>query len=170
MAVPEVIARRGAILFRILFLFCVFVLGFALWLQHAKGLDPCPWCVVQRIVFVTIGIVALIAILHRPLTVGITAYSTLIGLLSIAGGGAAAYHIYLQSDPERAMKCAGSMVERLLDRSQLGHVVPPLFQYDGPCTLKPWAMLGLSIPEWSFVSFLAILIALGAAAYVVGRR
>ena len=55
------------------------------------------------------------------------------------------------------------MVERLLDLSGLGNMIPPLFQYDGPCTLKPWSMLGLSIPEWSLVGFALILIAMAVA-------
>jgi len=166
---PQLIAQRGARLFTLIFAGCIAVLGIALYLQYAKNLDPCAWCVVQRVLFVLIGLIALIAVLHRPQGIGVTAYGTVIGLVSMTGIAAATYHIYLQSDPLRAGKCAGSFVERLLDQSALGKIVPPLFQYDGPCTLKPWAMLGLSIPEWSLIAFVLVLIAVGAGAFL-GRR
>ena len=166
---PDLIVRRGARLFALLFAGCVAVLGVALYLQHAYNLDPCPWCIVQRMIFILIGMIALTGALHRPHAFGVTAYATVIGLLSMSGIAAATYHIYLQSDPARAAKCAGSMVERLLDLTGLGSIIPPLFQYDGPCTLKPWAMLGLSIPEWSLVAYVMMLIAVGWGAFL-GRR
>ncbi len=169
MAVPNSIARRGTRLFTLIFAGCIAVLGVAIYLQHVHNLDPCPWCVVQRILFVAIGLIALIGAAHRPQGFGVTAYATIIGLLSMAGIGAATYHIKLQSDPVRAAKCAGSLVERLLDQSGLGNLIPVLFQYDGPCTLKPWSMLGLSIPEWSLMAFVMVLIAVGAGA-LLGRR
>ncbi|MSQ20844.1 MAG: disulfide bond formation protein B [Betaproteobacteria bacterium] len=169
MAFPDLIMRRGARLFTFIFLGCVVALGAALYLQHVNNLDPCPWCVVQRILFVVIGLFALAGALHRPRAFGMTAYATVIGLLSISGIAAATYHVQLQGDPARAAQCAGSVVERLLDYLALGTIIPSLFQYDGPCTLKPWSMLGLSIPEWSLAAFLSIFIAV-ALTTIFGRR
>ena len=169
MAHPDSIAQRGARLFTLIFSGCVAVLGAALYLQHVNNLDPCPWCIVQRILFIVIGLIALVGALHRPQAFGVTAYATVLGVLSMLGIAAATYHIYLQSDPARAGKCVGSIVERLLDRSGVGSMIPSLLQYDGPCTLKPWALLGLSIPEWSLVSYVMVLIAVGWGAFM-GRR
>ena len=58
----------------------------------------------------------------------------------------------------RPVPCAGSPVERLLDASKLGKIIPPLLQYDGLCTPKPWKFLTLSIPEWSLVWFAILLV------------
>ena len=80
---------------------CVAALGVALYLQHVTQLDPCPWCVVQRILFVLIGLIALAGALHRPRAFGLTAYAIVIGLLSMSGIAAATYHVNLQSDPAR---------------------------------------------------------------------
>jgi protein dithiol:quinone oxidoreductase len=165
----DVVARRGARLFTAVFLGCVLALSAALYLQHVSNLDPCPWCVVQRLLFVVIGLFALAGALHRPRAFGLTAYATVIGLFAISGIAAATYHVQLQSDPARAAQCAGSWVERLLDYSALGKVIPPLFQYDGPCTLKPWSMFGLSIPEWALVAHVMVLIAVIWTA-ILGRR
>jgi disulfide bond formation protein DsbB len=145
---------------------CLGLLGYALVLQHLDGLDPCPWCVVQRLGFIGVATVSLIAALHRPGTVGTVVYSFLAGVIAAAGAAAASYHIWIQSDPERAMSCANSPVERMLDASKIGKMIPPLLQYDGLCTIKPWKFLTLSIPEWSLVWFVALLITLIATPFM----
>ena len=38
-------------------------MSFALYLEHVKGLDPCPLCVFQRVGLMAMGIFALIAFL-----------------------------------------------------------------------------------------------------------
>ena len=152
-------SHRAGRFYTLIFIACVVLLGVALYLQHWKNLDPCPWCVVQRIGFMLIGLVALLAALHRPARSGIAVYGGLVSLVSIGGIAAAGYQIYLQMDPKRALSCAGSAVERILDKLALGKLIPPLLQYDGPCTLKPWSLLGMSIPEWSLIWFGIFLIA-----------
>jgi len=145
-------------MFTLLLLGCIAIVGYAVYLQHTQNLDPCPWCIVQRLVYIAVAFVALVAALWRPSGFGVAVFSLLAALLAIGGGAAAVYHIYLQSDPERANSCTGSVLERMLDHSHIGKMVPPLLQYDGPCTLKPWAMLGLSIPEWSLLGFILVLL------------
>jgi protein dithiol:quinone oxidoreductase len=139
--------------FALIFLICAGLLAFALYLQHWQGLDPCPWCVVQRLGFMLVGLIALVAAIHGRTT---KIYSTLGILAAVAGAAAGTYHVWLQSDPLRAARCIGSPVETILDRLQLGKLAPSLLQYDGPCTLKPWSFLGLSIPEWSLTWFVIL--------------
>lgn len=153
----------------LIFLVCVGLVGYALYLQHWRGLDPCPWCVVQRIGFMLVGLVALVGAIHGPGRRGIATYSTLGFIAAAAGAAAGAYHVWLQSDPVRAAKCVGSTVELVLDRLQIGKLAPALLQYDGPCTLKPWSFLGLSIPEWSLAWFVTLALAFIALA-LTGRR
>ncbi len=152
------VADRAGRMFTLLFIGCAAIIAYALYLQHVKDLDPCPWCIVQRLGYIAIGLLALIAALWRPAGFGIGVFSLLAALLAIGGGAAATYHIYLQRDPERANACTGSALEKMLDASHIGKMIPPLLQYDGPCTLKPWSMLGLSVPEWSLVGFILVLI------------
>jgi disulfide bond formation protein DsbB len=162
----SVTSRRAFVL---IFLICAGLLAYALYLQHWQGLDPCPWCVVQRLGFMLVGLIALVGAIHGPAKPG-TAIYAILGLVAAAAGAAAgAYHVYLQSDPVRASKCIGSPVELILDRLQLGKLAPSLLQYDGPCTLKPWSFLGLSIPEWSLAWFLILGIAFLAIALIARR-
>jgi disulfide bond formation protein DsbB len=149
---------RAARFFMLALVACLGILGYALYLQHGTGLSPCPWCVVQRVFFIAVAFVALLAALHRPRTVGIGVYAALGVLTALAGTATAGYHIWLQRDPKRAAACAGSPLERLLDASRIGEWVPPLLQYDGTCAPEPWQLLGLSIPEWSLACFAALAI------------
>lgn len=146
-------------LFTWIFLACIGLLGYGLYLQHWKNLDPCPWCVVQRLDYMLIGLIALTGALHRPGPIGTTLYASLGFIASVAGIAAASYQIYLQIDPVRAAKCVGSPVERILDQLEIGKLIPLLLQYDGPCTLKAWSFLGLSIPEWSLAWFVILAVA-----------
>jgi disulfide bond formation protein DsbB len=166
---PHVVVDRTSRLHTLIFLVCAALLGFGLYLQHWQGLDPCPWCVVQRLGYILVGLVALVAALHRPGPIGSVVYSTFGVIASVAGAAAATYHVYLQSDPERAAKCVGSPVERVLDQLDVGSMIPPLLQYSGPCTLKPWSLVGLSIPEWSLVWFVLLAAAFIAIPFVANR-
>ncbi|HTO49536.1 MAG TPA: disulfide bond formation protein B [Burkholderiales bacterium] len=155
--------------FALICLICVGLLAFALYLQHWQGLDPCPWCVVQRLGFIVVGFIALVGAIHGPGARGAAVYATLGALAATAGAAAGTYHVYLQSDPVRAAKCVGSPVETILDRLQLGKLAPSLLQYDGPCTLKPWSFLGLSIPGWSLTWFVLFALAFLAIALTARR-
>ena len=47
-------------------LVCALLLGFGLYLQYARGLEPCPLCLVQRGFFVAVMAACLVAAVHRP--------------------------------------------------------------------------------------------------------
>jgi disulfide bond formation protein DsbB len=151
-----VVRDRAAHLFIAALVGCIVILAYAVYLQYWKGLDPCPWCIVQRVGFLLVALIALVAALQRPWSFGIRVWSVLGGLVALGGAGTAVYHLWLQSDPKRAAACAGSALERLLDDSRIGDWVPPLLQYGGTCEAKPWSLLGLSVPQWSLVCFVAL--------------
>jgi disulfide bond formation protein DsbB len=89
--------------------------------------------------------------------------------LAVAGAAAGGYQVWLQSDPVRASKCVGSPVERILDATGIGGWAPPLLQYDGPCTLAPWSLFGLSIPEWSLIWFVILVVMFAATPWLSNR-
>jgi len=68
------------------FLVCAGLLVFALYLQHFEFQEPCPLCILQRIAFIGLMIIFLVAALHSPGKIGGYVYSGLLFL--VAGLGA----------------------------------------------------------------------------------
>src|SRR5690348_154529 len=52
------------------FLICAGLIAFAYYLRFARGLEPCPLCMIQRVVFAAMGIVFLAAAIHHPRRIG----------------------------------------------------------------------------------------------------
>src|SRR5260221_3276767 len=48
------------------FLVCAGMLAFGYYLQFVGGLEPCPLCIIQRIVLFAVGVAFLVAALHHP--------------------------------------------------------------------------------------------------------
>ncbi len=158
--------RQPRCVFAAIFGVCTALIGSALYLQHAQALEPCPMCILQRYAFISIAIVALIAALHDPRSWGLRVYAALVALLSIAGGGVAIRHSWLQHFPNPSQSC-GADLQYLLDLP-LSRGLPAIFRGTGECSAVKWRMLGLSIPEWALVWF--VIFAVLAVLVVVRER
>jgi disulfide bond formation protein DsbB len=135
---------------------CVALLAFGLYLQHVVGLEPCPMCIVQRYAMV---IVALIA----GITAGIKSRGAWVAgsLLTVgfSGFGAfvAARQSWLQWYPPEIASC-GRDFYGMIETFPLKRAIPMIFRGSGDCTKVDWTFLGLSIANWSFLWFCAILV------------
>src|SRR6266566_5301168 len=151
-----------------IFFACVALMGFALYLQHAQALEPCPMCILQRYAVIAIGVVALIAMLHAPRGWGLGVYCVLVALLAIAGGGVALRHSWLQHFPNPSQTCGadlGYLLELPFSRAW-----PAIFRGTGECSAVQWSFLGLSIPEWALVWFAVFLLVVVWTFFVWRRK
>src|SRR5471032_1905727 len=126
---------------------CFGLIGVALYLQHALDMLPCPLCVIQRYLFIAIGIFCLIGAYGRKPALGAG-----LGLLAALGGlGTAGNHLWVLAHP--GLSCGIDPVETMLNKIPTATYLPFLFKADGLCedALAPW--YGLSIPQWSFLWF-----------------
>ncbi len=135
------------------------LLGFGLYLEHAVGLLPCPLCIVQRIAFIAIMVVALVALLHAPRNFLGYVYSALIAVIAAAGGAIAGRQIWLQHLPEDQIPECGPGLEYMLETFPLAEALPMILSGSGECAEVQWRFLGLSIPEWSFLWFVIFCVA-----------
>ena len=140
------------IVFAVIFLACASLIALAIYLQEELGLEPCPMCILQRYAFVAIGAVALAAAIHGPRGIALKTYALLVTLLSIAGGGVAIRHSYLQHFPPKVEAC-GTDLEFLVNTFPISQALPKIFAGTGSCSKVDWTLLGLSIPEWAIVWF-----------------
>lgn len=147
--------RTQRFLFLAIFLGCVALLGFALYLQETKHLLPCPLCVVQRIAYWLVGLTALLAFLHNPQRLGRRLYSGLLFMFALAGAAVALYHVWLVRHPHPG-GCRASPEEAFLNALPLAQWWPEMFAANGDCALVGWEWMALTIPDWSLLCFLLL--------------
>ena len=132
------------------------LIGFALFLQYIKHQDPCPLCMVQRVIFIVILVMFVAAAVQGPKRVGQRIYATLIALVSLAGVAVASRHIWIQNLPKDQVPACGPGLDYMLETMPLGHMVQALLHGSGECAEKGWTFLGLGIPEWSLLCYVAL--------------
>lgn len=141
------------------FVACAGLIGYAIYLQEVKNLEPCPLCILQRYAYVLVGALALLAAL---LPRGLGRFVAGLGILgALTGAGVGVWHVWLQLHPPKVTAC-GPSLEYLVDNMPLSSALPKIFHGYADCTNIDWTFLGLSIPAWSIVCLvgLAALLAL----------
>jgi len=134
-------------------------MSFALYLEHVKGLDPCPLCVFQRVGLMAMGIFALIAFLHNPTSNLMKRMYALLATLSIGWSvGVAARHVWLQTLPPDQVPSCGPGLNYLIDALPLKTVLSEVLTGSGECAAIDWTFLGQSLPVWSLVFFSVLLL------------
>ena len=138
----------------------------ALYLQYVLRQDPCPLCMVQRVIFIAIGLLFLIAGLHNAKHLGARVYAVLIALFSLSGVAVAARHIWIQHLPKDQVPGCGPGLDYMLQNFPMSEVWQELLHGSGECAEKGWTFLALGIPEWSLVWY----VLLGVFAVLVGWK
>ena len=133
------------------FLVCGILLAFALYLQHYEYQNPCPLCILQRVAFIAMMSVFLVAAIHGPHRVGACAYSALLVLIAAIGAGIATRHVWLQHLPKDRVPECGPGLEYMLSKFPLTQALEKIFRGSGECAEAGWKFLTLSIAEWSLV-------------------
>ena len=137
------------------------LVGAALYLQHVKDMLPCPLCVLQRYAFLGIAIFSLVGALTKKPVIGTT-----LALLSGLGGlGVVGKHLYVIANP--GFSCGIDPLTTTLNKIPSATMLPWLFKADGWCEATTDTVLGLSVPLWSAIWFVALTLAL---AWLLIRR
>ncbi|MBC7946143.1 MAG: disulfide bond formation protein B [Burkholderiales bacterium] len=153
------------------FLVCLGLVGYALYLQHVKGQEPCPLCILQRIAFMALAVIFLVGALHNPRRRGAWLYSGLASIAAIIGGAIAGRQVWLQNLPKDQVPECGPGLEFMLEQFPLTRALEMVLKGSGECAEVGWRFLGLSIAGWSLVCFIALgVLAIVAAAVARGRR
>lgn len=133
---------------------CAGLLAFALYEQLHAGLNPCPLCIFQRVAFMAIGVVLLVAGLHAPRGNGARrAYGVLALLAALTGLAIAARHVWLQHLPPDQVPSCGPGLNYLMEAMPVSGVIRTVLTGSGECAVVDWRLLGLSMAEWGLVWF-----------------
>ncbi|MFP6807773.1 MAG: disulfide bond formation protein B [Pseudomonadales bacterium] len=147
-------------LYGLVFFGCTFLMGAALFMEHQMGLEPCPLCILQRVMVIATAFIALLAAIHNPQISGIKIYGGFMAISAALGGGVSMRQLWLQSLPENEIPACGASLDYLLDVFPLTDVLSMVLSGDGTCAEVVLTFLGLSIPGWTLVGFIA-LVAIG---------
>jgi disulfide bond formation protein DsbB len=153
MNAPSQLSPR--LVFLALFAFCTGLLGYGLYLQHYRGLEPCPLCILQRYAFVCILLIALLGGLFNPRGILLKLWSGVIVVAAIAGGSVSIRQSWLQHNPPEVSTC-GPDLNYMISHFPLSDTLPKLFHGEGDCSKVDWSLLGLSMAEWALVCFVLI--------------
>ena len=130
--------------------------GLAAIAQYVFNMQPCPWCVLQRLIYIVIGVLALLGAalpgIARRLVVGLAF------LVALSGVATA---LYQQLHAINEQSCDLSMAERFIAWLQLDQLLPQLFVAYASCADAAVSVLGIPFAVWSCILFaiLALLLA-----------
>ena len=138
---------------------CIASMLFAvLYLENILFLDPCPLCILDRVVIIALGVVFLLALLHGPRTIFTKVYGFLGIVLSSIGIALASRHIWLQNLPKDQVPECGPDLYYMLDTLPLFDVLKKTLTGSGSCAEISWTFANLTIPEQTLILFVFLLI------------
>lgn len=151
--------------FFLVVLSCAGLLAVGLWVQHVEFIDPCPLCILQRLAFIWIGIVALVAGIHNPGRRGRWAYGLAVVVGAAFGTVIAGRHVWLQNLPADQVPECGMGLNYMLETMPFAEVLSQIFHGSGECAQIDWTFVGLSMPSWTLIWYIGLgLITLGVVA------
>jgi len=120
--------------------------------QHVFDMQPCPWCVLQRLIFVIIALVAL---------AGVAATSSAgqrwaaFGMLLLCGAGIAAV-LWQHFVAAASSSCNLTLADRVMNASGLPGLLPDVFEARATCADAAVSLFGVAYEFWALGLFLVI--------------
>jgi protein dithiol:quinone oxidoreductase len=129
----------------------------ALVAQHGFDMRPCPWCILQRAIFVVIGFVCLATafVPWRRVRISLNLVTVL-----LAGGGVIAA-VYQHEVAAKSFSCNITFADKLITAIGLDSLWPWMFRVTASCAEAAVSVLGVPFEYWSLALF--ALLALVAA-------
>jgi protein dithiol:quinone oxidoreductase len=130
--------------------------------QHVFDMLPCPWCVLQRVIFVAIALVALIGWAVRASAPRRVAA----GLMFVLAGCGIASALWQHFVAASSVSCNLTLADRIVSTLGLDAALPQVFAAWASCADAAVKLLGLPYEFYS----LALYVLLAAAALLLVRR
>ena len=141
---------------------CVAAVGAALVSQHRFDMQPCPWCVLQRVIFLAIALACVLGLVWRN-RFGRRVGASLGVLLALCGLGAALWQHFQAA---ASASCNVTLADKIVGRwLQLDQWLPDVFEPRASCADAAVSLLGVPYDFWS----LALFVLFGATLLGVAR-
>jgi protein dithiol:quinone oxidoreductase len=135
---------------------CLAAVGAALASQHVFDMQPCPWCVLQRVIFLAIALACGLGLAWRS-ALG-RRVSAGLGLLLALCGVAAALWQHFQA--AASASCNLTLADKIVSGLGLTGLWPDVFEPRASCAEAAVNLLGVSYDFWSLALFALIALVL----------
>lgn len=136
--------------------FAAFVLlAVAFYMEYQMGLEPCPLCMLQRIVFFCVGLVSLVSALNRSENWR-RSCAWFVVVLSSIGSALAIRHLYLQNLPADELPACLPGLNYMFEVFPWQEIVQAMVMGTGECGDVSWTLFGISIPGWTLIAFVSM--------------
>ena len=134
------------------FLISVLLIVYVLYTQYVLGLEPCPLCILQRVAVMALGLSFLLLALRPPQRKHSKFLaSLLLVMISSAGVGIAARHVWIQNLPPDKVPGCGPGLDFMMANFPLSEVLEMVFSGSGECAEISWSFAYLSMPAWALI-------------------
>ena len=120
--------------------------------QHVFDMQPCPWCVLQRVIFAAIALATLPGLLLRQR--GARLFSGGAVLLLAAGGMAAA--LWQHFVAASSVSCNMTLADRIVSTLGLDSLAPQVFAAYASCADAAVELAGISYEFYSLALYLLL--------------
>jgi disulfide bond formation protein DsbB len=140
--------------------------GAALFTQYRLDMQPCPWCVLQRVIFLAIALAALPGLLLQ-LPVMRKASAGLALALSACGTAAALWQHFVAAS---STSCKQTLADQIVQGSGLAERWPEVFAAYASCADAAVKLFGVSYEFYSLALYLLLAGLMAAPLFARGRR
>jgi disulfide bond formation protein DsbB len=153
MTTPRLHARAVLVLIA---LACLVSVAGALFAQHRWGMEPCPWCILQRVICLAIALVALLAALMPAVGLGRLATGLSSGLIALLGLAGSAAALYQNQVAAKLPSCNLTLADQIISGLGLDTWQPEVFEVRSSCADAAVSLLGVPFELWSLALFAVI--------------
>jgi disulfide bond formation protein DsbB len=148
--------ERPALLFVCAAVASLAAVGAALVSQHVYGIQPCPWCVLQRLIFVVVAAVALLGLLAERGSVWQRVAGGAMSLVAIEGMVAALWQHFVAA---ASASCNLTFADRVMTGLHLDTLLPEIFEARATCADAAVRLLGVPYEFYSLALFALLCVA-----------
>lgn len=121
--------------------------------QHVFDMQPCAWCVLQRLIFIVIGIMSLSVCFFADNKKANVSLWGMISMLASVGEVVALYQLLVAS---KSFDCSITLAEKVISLTHLNELIPGLFGVFALCGDANPPILGIPYIFYSIVLFITI--------------
>lgn len=140
------------------FLVCGGLLAMAYYFEMVMGLYPCPLCIFQRIAFLGIAIVSLLAWIQNPRGWSHLVYNSFSFIFAALGILFSGRQVWLENLPPGTAPACAPNLDYLLNHFPLLETLKTVIFQSGECAEVVWSFLGLSMAGWTLLFFIGFVL------------